>query len=345
MIYTYLIHNCYIQIIEWKLENLAKEDRKNHNCYVQLLSLCESIRNLPIALIVFSSMEAEGVRPTSPVFNALISTSLSSSNFLTALSLFEIMEGSESYRPNSDTYNAFIQAYANSGNKTATESWVTAKRDSGFSLDARAYGFLVHCCIQSRAFEDAERYLEEMMLEGLMPDEQTLQNVLLMYCKQKNFDKMKEILKLILDRGMQIDRPMSLKVVDLCVALGVIEQLEEFLEMLTKSNQSLEVLALVHGAVIRWYAEKDRLDDVEYCLGRMEKQGISFRCEEDVQKVICLYFRKEAYDRLDLFLESIKDSYKLTRSSYELLGAGYRRVGLLEKLNGLVKEMKEAGLA
>ncbi|KAL8522008.1 hypothetical protein ACS0TY_012240 [Phlomoides rotata] len=332
-------------IIEWKLEKLAKEDRKNHDCYIQLLSLCESIRNLPIALFVFSSMEAEGVRPTSSVFTALISTSLSSRNFLTALSLFEIMEGSESYRPDSDTYDAFIRAYANSGNKTATKSWLTAKRDSGFPVHARTYGFLVHCCIKSMAFEDAERYLDEMKLEGLMPDEPTLLNVLLMYCKQKNFGKMKEILKLILNLGMQIDRFMSMKVVELYVQLGVVEQLEELLEMLTRYEQSLEVLALVHGAVIRWYAEKDRLDDVEYCLGRMVKMGISFSCEEDVQKVICLYFRREAYDTLDLFLESIKDSYKLTRFSYELLGAGYRRAGLVEKLNGLVKEMKEAGLA
>lgn len=290
-------------------------------------------------------MEAQGVRPISSVVNALISTSLSSSNFLTALSLFEIMEGSESYRPNSDTYDAFISAYANSGNKSATESWLRAKRDSGFSVDARTYGFLVHCCIKSRACEDAERYLEEMMLEGLKPDEPTLQNVLLMYCKQKNFGKMEGILKLMLNSGMQIDRFMCMKVVDLYVSLGLVEQLEELLEMVTRSSQSLEVLGLVHGAVIRLYAEKDRLDDVEYCLGRMVEQGVSFSCEEDVQKVICLYFRREAYDKLDLFLESIKHSYKLTRFSYELLGAGYRRVGLSEKLNDLVKEMKEAGLA
>lgn len=324
---------------------MTKEDRKNYDCYARLISLCQNIRNLPTALLVFSSMEAQGVRPTSSVFNALISTSLSSGNLLTALSLFEIMEGSEGYRPDSDTYNAFISAYANLGNKSATEAWLTAKKASGFSADAQTYGFLIHCCIKSRAFEDAQRYFEEMMLEGLMPNESVFQNVLLMCCQQRNSGKVKEILKFILNCGLQIDRNTSKKVVEMYRELGLIEELEEVLETLPKSNQTSEFLSLVHCSVIRMYAETDRLDDVEYYVGRMLKHGISFSCEEDVEKVICSYFRREAYDRLDLFLERIKDSYKLTRSTYDLLGAGYGRAGLSEKLNIVVNEMKQAGLA
>ncbi|KAI3468245.1 hypothetical protein Pfo_024908 [Paulownia fortunei] len=332
-------------VIEWKLEKLTKEDRKNHDRYAQLISLCENIRNLPIALLVFTSMEAQGVRPTSSVFNALISTSLSSGNLLTALSLFEIMEGSEGYRPDSDTYNAFISAYANLGNKSATEAWLTAKKASGFSADAQTYGFLIHCCIKSKTFEDAQRYFEEMTLAGLMPNESIFQNMLLMYCQQRNSGRVKEILKFLLNGRWQIDGNMARKVVGLYHELGLVEELEELVVALTKSNQTSEVLSLVHCSVIRMYANKGRLDDVEYSVGRMLKHGISFSCEEDVEKVICSYFRREAYDRLDLFLECIKDSYKLTRSIYDLLGAGYRRAGLLEKLNIVVNEMKLAGFA
>lgn len=332
-------------VIEWKLERLRNEDTKDHDCYARLISLCGNIKNLHVAMLVFSSMEAKGISPTSLVFNALISVSLSSGNLLTALSLFEIMEGSESYKPDSDTYNAFISALANMGNKSATEAWLKAKTASGFPADAQTYGFLIRCCIKSRAFEDARIYFEEMMFEGLHPDESVVQEVLLMYCQLRNSDKVKEILKFVLDCGWQIDQNMSKKVVDLYRELGLVEELEELLQTLTKSGQSSEARSLAHCSLIRMYADRDRLDDVEYCVGRMLKHGVSFSCEEDIEKVICSYFRREAYDRLDMFLERVKHSCKLSRSTYDLLGAGYRRAGLLEKLNTMVSELKQADFA
>ena len=93
------------------------------------------------------------------------------------------------------------------------------------------------------------------------------------------------------------------------------------------------------------YASSDRLDDVEYSVGRLLKQGLSFNCPDDVEKVICCYFRRSAYDRLDLFLEHIKGYYVLTRSTYDLLIAGYRQAGLSEKLDMVMKHMLSAGLS
>lgn len=323
---------------------MTKEERNNHSSYTQLLHLCENIRNLRVAFHVFASMEAQGVKLTSSIFNALIRTSLSSSNLLTALSLFELMERSEGYKPDSETYNAFISAYASLGNKRAIEDWLAAKKASGFSVDAQTYSSLIECCIRSRTFEDAQRYFEEMTLAGIIPNESILRNFLLMYCQQRNPGRVKEILKFTIKGRWRIDRDMAKRVVSFYRELGSVEELEEFLATLTESDQTSEVLSLVHCSVIRMYADSDRLDDVEYSVGRMLKHGVSFSSEEDVAKVICSYFRKEAYDRLDLFLECIRDSYKLTRSIYDLLGAGYRRAGLLEKLNIMVNEMKLAGL-
>ncbi|KAG6409611.1 hypothetical protein SASPL_127651 [Salvia splendens] len=197
----------------------------------RLISLCGRIKNLHLALPVFSSMEEQGIIPASPVFNALISTRLSSGNLITALSLFEIMEGSESYKPDEDTYNAFISAYASMGNKTAAEDWFKAKVEAGFHADARAYGSLVHCCIKLRAYEDARRYFEEMLFEGILPDESSvIQDVLLMYCQQRNLQKVKEVLKFV---RWRIDLNVCKKVVDLYQELGLAGDLEELVVALS----------------------------------------------------------------------------------------------------------------
>ncbi|CAA2961653.1 pentatricopeptide repeat-containing At2g30780-like isoform X2 [Olea europaea subsp. europaea] len=332
-------------VVEWRLEKLTEQSEENHDCYLELISLCGSIRNLPMALQIFTTMETRGLKPTPSVFNALISTCLSSGNLLTALSLFEIMENSEGYKPDSDTYHAFISWYANSGNKKATEAWYSSKRASGFSPDLRTYDFLILSCTKSRNFSDAERYYEEMMLAGLMPNVSILQNMLLLYCEQRNSSKVKELLQIIIEGGCRINKLIAKEVVEFFNDFGTVEDMEELLVTYPKSEQVLEIHSMVHSSFIRMYAKADRLDDVEYSVGRMLKDGISFDSPDDVEKVICCYFRKGAHDRLDVFLECIKGYYKFTRSIYDLLVAGYRRAGLSEKLNSVVDEMKQAGFA
>ncbi|CAI9775697.1 unnamed protein product [Fraxinus pennsylvanica] len=294
-------------VVQWRLEKLTDQSEKNHDCYSELISLC--------------------------------------GNLLTALSLFEIMENSESYKPDSDTYNAFMSWYANSGNKKATEAWYSSKRASGFSPDLCAYDFLILSCTKSRNFSDAERYYEEMMLAGLMPNVSILQNMILVYCEQRNSGKVKELLRIIIEGGCRTNKQMAKKVVEFFHGFGTVEDMEELLVTYPKSEQVLEIHSMVHSSFIRMYAKADRLDDVEYSVGRMLKDGISFSSPDDVEKVICCYFRKGDHDRLDVFLEYIKGSYKFTRSIYDLLVAGYRRAGLLEKLNSVVDEMKQAGFA
>ena len=111
--------------------------------------------------------------------------------------------------------------------------------------------------------------------------------------------------------------------------------MEELLVTVMNANQASEIMSRVHCGIIRMYASSDRLDDVEYSVGRLLKQGLSFNCPDDVEKVICCY----------LFLEHIEDYYVLTRSTYDLLIAGYRRAGLSEKLDMVMKHMLSAGLS
>ncbi|KAK9273876.1 hypothetical protein L1049_018688 [Liquidambar formosana] len=266
----------------------------------------------------------------------------SSGNVITALSLFEVMENSDSYKPNSDTYNAFILGYSNLGNDKAMQSSYLAKKAAGFSADLQTYEALILGCVKSRNFDTAERFFEEIVLSGVEPNVSILENMIEGLCKWKNFGKIKEFLKFMLDDGWEINGQMAKKLTGLYCELGRVEEMEELLLTLTKSNQVSEVVSQVHWGIIRLYAILDRLDDVEYSVGRMLKQGISFGCPDDVEKVICSYFRQAAYDRLDLFLEHIKGSYKLTRSNYDLLVAGYRRAGLSEKLDLVMNEMKLA---
>lgn len=53
----------------------------------------------------------------------------------------------------------------------------------------------------------------------------------------------------------------------------------------------------------------------------MLRAGVPFSCNEDVEMIICCYSRQEAYDRIDLFLERLRYSYRFSGSVYDLLVA------------------------
>lgn len=329
--------------MEWRLEKFIKENEKNRDSYSGLISLCGKIQNVESAMRVFSAMEAQGIKPTSSVFNALVSACLSSKFFLTAISLYELMEISEEYKPDSDTFNAFIMAYANLGNKKAMQAWYSARMAAGYPPGPQTYDALILGCVKSKDFGDAEKFFDEMTSAGFAPNLSILQNMLLLCSEQRNFPKIKEYMMFVLDGLGNIDPRTAEKVVSLYDELGRVEDMEELLVAFANSHQALGILALVHHTIIRMYVRADRLDNVEFSVGRMLKQGISFRSPDDVEKVICLYFRQAAYERLDLFLECIKDSNKFSRSTYDLLVAGYRRAGLQEKLDLVINDMKENG--
>ncbi|CAI9093482.1 OLC1v1028987C1 [Oldenlandia corymbosa var. corymbosa] len=330
-------------VIEWKLEKLIKENEKNQAAYTRLLLLCGKLKNFETALGVFSSMEAQGIKPTSSVFNALISACLSSGNFMRALSLYELMGFSDEYNCDSDTYNAFMLAFANLGNKKAMWAWNSARAAAGFPPCLQTYEALILGSVKSKDFVDAERLFVELASTGFVPSLSILQNMLLVYTEHRNFCKIREYTMLLLDSSAKIDRYTAEKVLGLYYELRRVQDMEELLDAFTKSKQDLGILSLMHSMIIRLYVSTDRLDDVDYSVGRMLKQGISFRCPDDVDKIICLYFQHAAYDRLDLFLEIIRGSFKLRRSSYDILTAGYRRAGLQDKLDLVIEDMKKRG--
>ncbi|XP_020232692.1 pentatricopeptide repeat-containing protein At5g65560 [Cajanus cajan] len=333
-------------VLEWILEKMLKENEKDHDLFSELIFLCEKVKDVMLGMRVFSSMEATGVKPTSMVFNSLISVCLSSNDVVTAVSLFEIMQSSESYKPDFHTYNIFISAFSKSGNVDAMLAWYSAKKAAGLGPDLQMYESLVSGCVNSRRFEIADRIFEEMMISGIVPSASILESMLNGICKQKRLERAVEFFKFVIDSGWEMNENMTDKLVALYHQQGKVEDMEELLETMTKPCViTAGVIARIHCAIVRMYAMLDRLDDVEFAVGRMLKQGLSFTSADDVEKVICSYFRREAYDRLDVFLECLKSCFVLKKPTYDLLISGYRRAQLLEKVDRVMEDMKSAGLA
>lgn len=292
---------------------------------------------------IFKAMESVGLKPTADVFNSLMLVSLCVGNEMTALSLFEIMERSEDYKPNSKTYNAFVSAYAKLGNVKAMQAWALAKRAAGFPADLQSYEYLISGCVKARSFDNAQRFYEEMISSGFIPNVHILDKMVDSFCEQKDLGRAKEFLLNMINNGWPISAHIADRLSGLYSELGNIERIEELLQVLIASGEGPEVLSRVHFGIIGMHARADRLDDMEYAVGRMLRQGISLKSADDVKVIIQCYFRRAAYDRLELFMEHIKGSYQFTQSTYDLLVAGYSKAGLSDKLDMLLKQLGLCG--
>ncbi|KAG4954202.1 hypothetical protein AAZX31_14G128000 [Glycine max] len=332
-------------ILEWILEKMLKENEKDRDLFSELIFLCGKVKDVMLGMRVFSSMEATGVKPNSLVFNSLISVCLSSHDIVTAVSLFEIMESSESYKPDFHTYNIFISAFSKSGNVDAMLAWYSAKKAARLGPDLQMFESLISGCVNSRKFKIADRIFEEMMISGIVPSASIIESMLNGICKQKRLGRAEEFFTFAMDSGWEINENMVDKLVAMYLQLGKAEEMEGLLKTMMKPCVTTTgVLTRIHCGIVKMYAMVDRLDDIEFAVGRMLKQGLSFTSADDVEKVICSYFRREAYDRLDIFLECLKRCYVLNKSTYDLLISGYKRARLLEKVERVMEDMKSAGL-
>ncbi|GMN39913.1 hypothetical protein TIFTF001_009139 [Ficus carica] len=332
-------------VLEWRLEKLLNENERNCDAYSELISQCGKIGDLELAMSICTLLEAHGIKPNSAAFNSLIHVCFSSGNISTAFGLFEIMSNTDDgFKPNSETFDAFISGFSKLGNAGAMQAWYSAKRAAGLACHIQNYESLIWGCIKSGNFESADRFHEEMVLAGLKPSMLILESFLEGLCKRRSSNRVKEFVKFVVVGGGKISKQMAERVVGLYSELGEVEEMEELLATLVESDHVSEVLFVVHCGIIRMQAVLDRLDLVEYAVGRMLKQGLRFRCPDDVEKVICAYFRRQEYERLDLFLERIKGSYEFSRSTYDLLISGYRRARLSDKMDLVMNDMKSAGL-
>lgn len=231
---------------------MLNSNEKDYERFYELLHMCGRIKNVPFALQTFSSMETNGIKPTPSSFNALISACLASGDLLTAQSLFEIMESSDSDKPNSETFNIFIAAHAHTGNEQLMLIWLSARKAAGFSNDTKTFESLLSGFIKSENLTAANRFYDQMGLLNVAPNESILESMLLVFCCQRDLVKVKEHLKYVMGNGWKLTPYMAEKLVSVYEEVGRVEDMEELLTAVGKSCQNNNVLRMVQFGVARF---------------------------------------------------------------------------------------------
>ncbi|KAF7050324.1 hypothetical protein CFC21_058715 [Triticum aestivum] len=341
---AHLVSSSY-PVLEWKLEKLLMEGVNSHNCepYLTLIRFCGKTRNAALAMRVFECAEAQGIQLNTGIFNALINTFLSVGDLLAAVTLYETMEGIEDSKPDRATYDAFISAFSRLRSGDAMMSWYLAAKNAGFVPGIQAFESLIVGFVLLNKLDDAELVFEEMVSFEMKPT-CTVEAKLEVLPRTEEVNRVNSFIKLVSDGNWELNKALVDRLTRLCLDGGEADVMEQLLALIQKEAHFSSVTQL-HCGIIRFYASADLLSDMEHAIDRMLDDGMMFLCPEDVEAVICSYFRHKAFDRLEIFLNRIRSLYMLTRSSYDILVAGFRRFDLNQRLEATIKDMREAGFA
>jgi pentatricopeptide repeat protein len=331
--------------LEWKLEKLLKEDIQDCEPYSRIIRFCGQTRNATFAMRVFECVEAKGIQLNTNICNALVDAFLSAGDLLSAMTLYETMESMDACSPNSATYDAFICAFSLLGSGHAMMSWYVAAKNAGFTPSIQAFESLITGFVRLNMLDDAKTVFEEMIALEIKPNSTILEASLEILSRKEEASRVGDFLKRARDGNWELNKATVVRLTRICLGGGAIDEMEQLLALIQKGTHLNSKTQLHHG-IIRFYANADRLADMEDAIYRMLDNGVMFTCPEDVDVIICCYFRHREFDRLDLFLNRIRSLFKLNRSTYDILVAGYRKFDLHERLDSTIADMmREAGFA
>jgi len=332
------------QVLEWKLEKLLKEEIHDCESYSTIIQFCAQTRNAALAMRVFECVEAQGIHLNTGIFNALVNTFLSVGDLLSAMTLYETMEGLDGCKPDSTTYDAFMSAFSVLGSGHVMMSWYIAAKNAGFTPSIQAFESLITGFVRLDMLDDAKTVFEEMISLGIKPNSTILEAKLEMLSRKEEANTARDFLKRVSDGNWELNKATVGRLTRICLDGGEIDEMEQLLAVIQKGTD-LSFETQLHHGIIKFYAKADRLADMEDAICWMLDNGVMFMCPDDVEVIICSYFRQKEFDRLDLFLDRIRSFFKLNRSTYDILVAGYRKFDLHEKIDSTINDMRQAGFA
>lgn len=330
------------QVLDWKMEKLLKESNRNPREWARQICLAGRVNNIQVAVKAFTLMELQQIKPNATVFNSLIYAYGFSNQIARALSLFEVMERTEDCRPTLVTYNTILSIYSHLGDPHNLQVWHEVCKRAGFSPNADTFKYLIVGFMRADRYDLMDLSFKEMITCGVTPSMTTLEAVMGGFGKKGLLDRMKSTFKFMMEEGWTMNENIVRNMFQVYAKLGRVADMEEVLGIVKTMGNS-ELISDIHNKIVKAYALTGELDDVEFSVGRMLQNGVIFSCPKVVEAIIGCYFRLKAYNRLELFLNRIKEVYRLNYTTYDLLLTEYAKAGQYKKLQEAVEHMKEVG--
>ncbi|KAL2612347.1 hypothetical protein R1flu_024039 [Riccia fluitans] len=277
-------------------------------CYNTLLNGWCSVGNLDEATAVLKEMKARKFQLSTSTYNTLMKGFGLAGRAAEAMKLLQQMTLEDTAKPNRQTYNILVNAWAQMKDIDQARRVLQLMRNAGFTPDVVTYNTIAKAYAELRRSFEAERVISEMKDVYIRPNERTYGIVINSYCETGRPEEGLSLLDRMRADGVGCNLP-------------------------------------IYNILIKGFAQSCRPDKMEKVLELMGASGVKPDVQS-FSIVMNVWCSSGLVEEARAVFERMQNDYELRPdvTAYTILAKGYVRARRPAEAENLISEMTSQGL-
>lgn len=315
--------------------------RPDHVTFSTLIKGCCKNKNVETALVYFSHMKEQGLKPNRIIYNSLMDLAVKDQKLKMALGLIEEMQRDEI---SADGYTYCIILNGLKINESSVtlvklilENIKKVLGANQFRLDEALFNTILDVCFKYELHEDLDYFYELMRVKGITESPITYGTLIKAFSKQQKFDKVIQVFDKMLENKIMLNDMTYGSLLDACSKIGRMDyslKIFDYLEALSSNMNSIIFTTMLKG-----YIKNEQFSEAIRFFERVKKYThlngmiITFNCALD------LYVRKNDIDGSLRLFEELSTHFTPDIISYSTLIKGLAFANRKAEAYQFVKKM------
>ncbi|XP_076939266.1 pentatricopeptide repeat-containing protein At1g10910, chloroplastic-like, partial [Bidens hawaiensis] len=326
------------QVFEW-MQQYGKLNFASYSSYIKLMG--KSLHSNK-ALEIYNGIEDRLIRVNPSVCNSVLGCLIKNGKLEKSFELFRKMIH-DGLVPDVVTYSTLLSGCAKlqDGYTKATEL-VQELKDNGLQMDSVIYGTLISVCASCNQCKEAERYFNQMKIEGHTPNVFHYSSLLNAYSVDGNYVKAEEIFSEMKSSGLVPNKVVLTTMLKVYVRGGLFDKahvLLNELEALGYAEEEMPYCLLMDALSKAGQIDEAKLVFTEMKRRNVRTDGYSYSI---MISALCKHGLLDDAKQLASEFEAKYDKYDVVISNTML--CAYCRTGEMENVMNLMKKMDELAI-
>ncbi|XP_076926286.1 pentatricopeptide repeat-containing protein At1g10910, chloroplastic-like isoform X2 [Bidens hawaiensis] len=326
------------QVFEW-MQQYGKLNFASYSSYIKLMG--KSLHPNK-ALEIYNGIEDRLIRVNPSVCNSVLGCLIKNGKLEKSFELFRKMIH-DGLVPDVVTYSTLLSGCAKlqDGYTKATEL-VQELKDNGLQMDSVIYGTLISVCASCNQCKEAERYFNQMKIEGHTPNVFHYSSLLNAYSVDGNYVKAEEIFSEMKSSGLVPNKVVLTTMLKVYVRGGLFDKahvLLNELEALGYAEEEMPYCLLMDALSKAGQIDEAKLVFTEMKRRNVRTDGYSYSI---MISALCKHGLLDDAKQLASEFEAKYDKYDVVISNTML--CAYCRTGEMENVMNLMKKMDELAI-
>ncbi|KAG0553556.1 hypothetical protein KC19_12G020300 [Ceratodon purpureus] len=308
--------------------------------YIKLLSMLAKVKQPEAASSLFDSLLQDKLRPTTPLFTALLTVYTESRCFEKALELFESMPRFQGCLPDKYTYTAMIKGCCEAGAYDKARRIFDEMIVEGVEPSIVTYNTLIFGFGKAGLFEEVERVLTLMESNHEEPDTITWNTLIRVFGRHNRIREMEQAYDGLLGQGLLPDTVTLNSLISAYGRAGLYGKMQCVIDYMWR--YSYPMTTVTYNIVVEVYGKAGRIDLMDLAFKDMKAKGVKPNCVT-FSSILSAYGKHGCWHNVEKIMRQVYNYNAVDTAVYNAAIDVYQRAENFEDMEKMFEEMKQEG--